>query len=356
MRVGTCRKITEGRASSRHRHIQMIGDLGNRGAIGGTGQGSAGWGGPLVLRCCSALLPDIFVRLEAFCMILPHTFWLNLQHFEETMSYEGWYQYKTISLMKNSFSSVLGIWGRYVGWGLACAMCREDLVRDQLTEMEKQKSRLESQFAEVSSLCLMNHIESRSESATLEPLCWERHLANPPLDTLSHSLSHIRACMECRWIQMNTLEPLQTSLDGSCVELASHTAVEEPARNSAEREVWAANPSRHGWIWPFSFGTQSREGCVDGLLGQHGLNCFDFFGQLLTSQLVHTQPYDLGSLFGSGRKKMFHFVSEQLRRPFEEGIERLRSFEGQVGSGPKWISSPARRGRDLEKGECSTQS
>lgn len=87
------------------------------------------------------------------------------------MSYEGWYQYKTISLMKNSFSSVLGIWGRYVGWGLACAMCREDLVRDQLTEMEKQKSRLESQFAEVSSLCLMNHIESRSESATLEPLC-----------------------------------------------------------------------------------------------------------------------------------------------------------------------------------------
>ena len=155
---------------------------------------------------------------------------------------------------------------------------------------------------------------------------------------------------------MNTLQQLQASLEGSCLELASYTAVEEPARNSAEREVWAANPSRHGWIWPFSFGTQSKEGCVYGLLGQHGLNCFDFFGQLLTSQLVHTQPYDLESLFGSGSKKMFHFVSEQPRRPFEEGIERLRSFKGQVGSGPKWSPSPARRGRDLEKGECSTQS
>lgn len=78
------------------------------------------------------------------------------------MSHEGWYRYQTISLMKNSFSSLLGIWGRYGGWGLACAMCRrEDLVRDQLTEMEKQKSRLESQFAEVSSLRLMNHDQNQ---------------------------------------------------------------------------------------------------------------------------------------------------------------------------------------------------
>lgn len=65
MRVGTCRKITEGRA---------IGDVGNRGAIGGTGQGSAGWGGPLVLRCCSALLPINLGETRGILLILPRTF------------------------------------------------------------------------------------------------------------------------------------------------------------------------------------------------------------------------------------------------------------------------------------------